>query len=141
MKISFFLQKEEDFLKNKPTKITKKTQFLKLKTGPLMLRNMLGPIFNFNLDQFLTLEFSFFLFVLVVFWLKPLFYSAFSKKCKIERNTKKKKDTICEHTCANCSCQNVRFFFLHFSFLLFLEFPCFSEIFLTGFQKSKNNKI
>ena len=37
-------------------KDNKKTQFLKLKTGPIMLRNILGPVFNFNLDQFLTLE-------------------------------------------------------------------------------------
>ena len=101
-----------------------------------MLRNILGPVFNFNLDQFLTLDCFFF----GGGGLNPLFYSVFSKECKIERNTKKKKDTICEHTCANCSCQNVRFF-LHFSVLLFLEFPCFSGMFLIGFQKSKNNKI
>ena len=46
---------------------TTKTQFLKLKTGPIMLRNILGPIFNFNLDQFLTLEFVIF-FCFFVFW-------------------------------------------------------------------------
>ena len=38
----------------------KKTQFLKLKSGPIMLRNIIGPLFNFNLAHFLTLEFSFF---------------------------------------------------------------------------------
>ena len=32
-----------------------------------MLRNILGPIFNFNLDQFLTLEFCHFLFFLVFY--------------------------------------------------------------------------
>ena len=52
------------FLKNKQKQ--QKKHILKLKTGPIMLRNMLGPVFNFNLDQFLTLEFLFFL-------LKPLF--------------------------------------------------------------------
>ena len=33
-----------------------------------MLRNILGPIFNFSLDQFLTLEFCYF-FVFFVFFL------------------------------------------------------------------------
>ena len=33
------------------------------------------------------------------------------------------------------------FFFLHFSFLGFLQFPNFSEMFLIGSQKSKNYKI
>ena len=45
------------FLKNKPKKQQKKTQFLKLKSGPIMLRNIIGPLFNFNLAHFLTLEF------------------------------------------------------------------------------------
>ena len=32
------------------------------------------------------------------------------------------------------------FFFLHFSFLLFLQFPFFKEMFLIGFQKSNKTK-
>ena len=52
-----------------------------------MLRNMLGPVFNFNLDQFLTLDFFLFFFV---FAETPIFI-VFSAKCKIERNTKNKK--------------------------------------------------
>ena len=114
-----------------------------MKSGPTMLRNIVGPLFNFNLDHFLTLEFCcFFLFFLFFFGWNPYFYSVFNKKCKIERNTKKKKNTICEHNCANSSCQNVRFFL--FFFFIFAVFPIsiFSEMFLTGFQKSKkNNKI
>ena len=35
-------------------KNNKKTHFYKLKIGPIMLRNMLGPVFNLYLDQFLT---------------------------------------------------------------------------------------
>ena len=102
-----------------------------------MLRNILGPVFNFNLDQFLTLEFCFFFVFCCFFWgWNPYFYSVFSKKCKIARTQKTKKDTICEQNCANCSCQNVRFF-LHFWFLLFLEFPCFSEMFFDWFPKIK----
>ena len=55
-KILFSLQKEEDLWKTSP-KTTKKTQFVKLKSGPIMLRNIIGPLFNFNLDHLLTLEF------------------------------------------------------------------------------------
>ena len=42
------------FKRNK--KENKEKHFLKLKTGPITLLNILGPIFNFNLHQFLTLE-------------------------------------------------------------------------------------
>ena len=56
-KISFSLQKEEDFWKTRQKKQPKKTQFLKLKSGPIMLRNIIGPLFNFNLAHFLSLEF------------------------------------------------------------------------------------
>ena len=49
-KISFSLHKEEDF--SKTCKNNPKKHFYKLKTGPIMLRNMLGPIFNLYLDQF-----------------------------------------------------------------------------------------
>ena len=80
-----------------------------------MLRNMiLGPVFNINFDQFLTLEFCYvFVFCCFLGGLKPLVI-VFTAKSKILRNTKKKKDTICEHNkCANCSCQNVCSF-LHF---------------------------
>ena len=114
----------------------KKTQFLKLKTGPIMLRNILGPVFNFNLDQFLTLDF----FVFSGGGAETPFLVFSAKMQNWKKHKKPKKDTICEHTCANCSCQNVRFF-LHFWFLLFLEFPCFSEMFLIDFQNSKNNNI
>ena len=43
------------YLKNKAK--TTKTQFLKLKSGPIMSRNIIGPLFNFNLEHFITLEF------------------------------------------------------------------------------------
>ena len=124
------------FLKNKQKTTTKKTQFLKLKTGPIMLRNILGPVFNFNLDQFLTLEFCYFL----VFWggaETPIFYSVVSKKCKIERNTKK---TLFVNTPVLTVLVKMSVFFCIFDFCCFLEFPCFSEMFLIGFQKFKNKK-
>ena len=104
-----------------------------------MLRNMLGPVFNFNLDHFLTLEVCFFFFGGGGAE-TPIFYSVFSKNAKLKETQQTKKDTICEHTCANCSCQNVRFFFCILIFAV-LEFACFSKMFLIGFQNSKNNKI
>ena len=55
------------FLKNKQKQQQKNT-ISKVKTGPIMLRNILGPVFNFNLDQFLTLEFCYILVFLVFFW-------------------------------------------------------------------------
>ena len=60
----FFFQKSRSpcrkkriFEKQAQKTTTKKTQFLKLKSGPIMLRNIIGPLFNFNLAHFLTLEF------------------------------------------------------------------------------------
>ena len=45
----------------------------------------------------------------------------------LKTRQKEKKDTICEHTCANCSFQNVRFS----SFFIFgvSECPTFQEMF------------
>ena len=40
------------FKNNKKRKKERQKLYDKLKTGPIMLRNMLGPMFNFNLDQF-----------------------------------------------------------------------------------------
>ena len=86
--------------------------FLALKTGPILLCNILGPVFNASLVQFLTC------------WLKPYFYSVFSKNAK-SKETHKRKNTICEHTCANCSCQNVLFS----AFFIFCNFQNFQRCF------------
>ena len=55
--------------------------FISLKlVRPTMLRNILGPIFNLYLDQFLTFKIVFLgVFVLA----ETAIYSALSKKCKI----------------------------------------------------------
>ena len=45
----------------KEKKKQKNDPFLVLKTGPILLRNILGPVFNASLDQFLTLGFFCFL--------------------------------------------------------------------------------
>ena len=82
-----------------------------------MLRNILGPVFNFNLDQFLTLEVCYFFVCFVL--LKPLICIVLSAKHAKLKETQKRKNTICEHTCANCSCQNIRFFFVSSAFFIF----------------------
>ena len=51
---------------------------------------------------------------------------------------KTEKDTICEHTCANCSCPSV-LFSAFFIFVLFATSK-FWEMFLIGSQKSKITK-
>ena len=56
LKISLSLQKEEDFQKQINNK---NDPILELKTGPILLRNILGPIFSASLDQLLTLGFLF----------------------------------------------------------------------------------
>ena len=54
------------FLKNKQKTTKKTTHCYKLKIGPIMLRNMLGPVFNLYLDQFLTYKICYF--CLFFFW-------------------------------------------------------------------------
>ena len=148
---SFFLENlvlpaERRIFSPKKQEREQQKSFLKLKTGPTMLRNMLGSIFNFNLDQVPTPAtpfFSFFLFFCFCFFclgggLKPYFYSVFSKNANWKKH---KHDTICEHTCANCSCQNVLFF----AFFVFAVFPCFWEMFLSNKiwkqQKQKQQQL
>ena len=77
-------------LKNKQ-KQPKKTHCYKLKTGPIMLRNILGPVFNLYLDQFLTYKFVIFCFFCFLGGLKPYFYSVFSKNAKFKETQKRKK--------------------------------------------------
>ena len=54
---------------------------------------------------------------------------------------KKRKKTLFVNTPVLTVLVKMSVLFLHFWFLLFLEFPCFSEMFLIGFQNSKNHKI
>ena len=54
-----------------------------------MLRNILGPILNLYLDQFLTYKLCFFFFE--GGGLNPNFYSVFSKNAKFKETQKRKK--------------------------------------------------
>ena len=98
-----------------------------------MLRNILGPVFNFNLDQFLTLEFCYCFSFFCLFWgggaETPIFIVFSAKNAKLKETQKTKKDTICEHTCANCSCQNVRFFSAFLIFAVFGISMFFRDVF------------
>ena len=113
----------------KHAKNNKKTQFLKLKSGPIMLRNIIGPLFNFNLDHFLTLEFCFFFFFFAFFWLKPLFYSVFSKKCKLKETQKGKKTLFVNTTVLTALVKMSVFFFCIFDFCCFSNFHVFQRCF------------
>ena len=75
-----------------------------------MLRNMLGPVFNFDLDQFLTLEFCY---VFSFFAETPIFI-VFSAKMQNRKKHKKQKKTLFVNTpVLTVLVKNVRFF-LHF---------------------------
>ena len=106
--------------------------FLALKIGPILLRNILGPVFNASLDQFSTLGVFFCVFLVET----PIFIVFSAKNAKLKETQKRKKDTICEHTCANCSCQNVRFFSAFFIFV-FLKFPICSKVLFERFENQK----
>ena len=69
-----------------------KTHFYKLKTGPIMLRNILGPVFNLYLDQFLTYKICYF-FVFFVLWgaETPIFIVFSAKNTKFKETHRKEK--------------------------------------------------
>ena len=83
-----------------------------------LLHNILGPVFNLYLEQLLRFEICHFLFLTETTILKVL--SAKHAKSKDAQN---RRNTICEHTSANCSCQNVHFFCIFH--VGFSEFPKF----------------
>ena len=115
-------------------------QFYGLKTGPILLCNILGPVFNLYLDQFSTHT------IWYLFCWNHYIYSDFSKACKIQRHTKR-KTALFLNTPVLIALVKMSVFFLHFHFGGSSEFPNFREIFWIGSQKSKmtkyqsNNKI
>ena len=124
--ISFSLQKEEDFEKNKQKQPKKHTLI-----SEKLVQLCCWTSFYLYLDQFLTYNFCYFF---CFFWVEtPNFIGFSAKHAKFRETQKRKRGTIYEHKCANCSCQNVRFpaFFM---FALF-SISIFSELFLNGFPK------
>ena len=104
-----------------------------------MLRNILGPVFNFNLDQFLTLEFVIF-WVFCLFGLKPLFYSVFSKNAKL-KETQKTKNTLFVNTPVLTVLVTMSVFSAFLIFAVFGISMLFFRDVLIGFQNSRNIKI
>ena len=101
-------EKRRIFIKNKSTNLcVKNWSNYVAQHAWTDFKRILGPILN-------TENVLFYCFY--VFLLKPLFYCVFSKNAKYKDTQERKKDTTCEHTCANCSCHNVRFFFCIFHF-------------------------
>ena len=105
---------------------TTKTHFLKLKTGPIMLRNIVGLIFNFNLDQFLTLETCLFISFVSFFWRKPLFLECLQKNAKL-KETQKGKRTLFVKTPVLTVLVKMFGFFCIFHFCCFWNFHVFRD--------------
>ena len=79
LKVFYFLQGEWDFSK-RPQENRRNDLFLESTIGPIMLCNMLGPIFDSTLDQFLTQDIWQVLAILAFSnMLKPLFYCVLRK--------------------------------------------------------------
>ena len=133
-KISFSLQKKKRiFEKQTQEEQPQKNTIFKVK----MWSNYVA---QHNWTAFLTLARTLLNFFFVFFcgW-NPNFIVFSAKYAKLKETQKRKKDTICEHNCANNSCQNVRFFFI-FHFCCFSNFHFFRDVF-DRFPKIKNNKI
>ena len=104
-----------------------------------MLRNILGPVFNLYLDQFLTYKICYF-FVFFCFFLAetPMFIVFSAKNAKF-KETQKRKNTLFVNTIVLTALVQVSFF-LHFSFLLFFSFHFFVEDVFVWFPKIKKYK-
>ena len=95
----------------------------------LMLRNILGPVVNTSLDQFLTLGFLFFCVVFSFLGgLKPLFLYCFRQKMQNLKKHTKEKTTLFVSTPVLTALVPMSFF-LRFSFLGFCNFQIFERCF------------
>ena len=106
----FFFCRENEIFKKYRKKRKKET--IPLKIRPILLRNIIGQIFNATLDVFFLIEKV----------PKPLFYSVFSQNEILKPTPKKLKNTICEHNCAN-------WFFCPFFCILFFWSFCYVRFF------------
>ena len=120
LKISFSLQKEEDLRPKKPPQKNnnKKMQIYVLTTGPILLRNMLGPVFNLYLDQFFTHSIYYVFLFFFVFGRNHCFIVFQQKMQNLKTHThKKEKKTPCVNAPVLTALVKMSvFFFLHFLF-------------------------
>ena len=136
LKISFSLQKEEDFSKTW-RKRNKQYPSLALKIGPILLRNILGPVFTASLDQFLTLGFFLFLFVFFFCLAETPYFLVFSAKNTKFKETQKRKKTLFVSTPVLSALVKMSFFFCIFhSWFFFAISKRFRDVF-DRFQKMK----
>ena len=81
-----------------------------------MLRNILGPVFNLYLDQFLTYKICYFFLFFFVFFggaETPIFIVFSAKNAKF-KETQKRKKTLFVNTIVLTALVKVSVFFLHF---------------------------
>ena len=111
----------------------------KLKIGPIMLRNILGPVFNLYLDQFLTYKFCFFFVFFVFFLAETSNFIVFQQKIQNLKKHKKGKNTLFVNTIVLTALVQVSFFSAFFIFAVFSISVFFEDVFV-WFPKIKNTK-
>ena len=115
MKISFSLQKEEDFQKQ-----IKKNDTIVLKAGPIMLRLCCATCLDLP---------------------TPLFYSVSAKERQFLRTPHRTKQAPFVSTTVLTTLFKMSFYCAFFSFGGGFEFPLFGELVCDSSQKSRNKKI
>ena len=105
-----------------------------------MLRNILGPVFNLYLDQFLTYKICyFFCFFLFFFLAETPIFIVFSAKNAKFKETQKRKKTLFVHTIVLTGLVQVSFFAAFFIFAVFSISVFFEDVFV-WFPKIKKYK-
>ena len=120
-----FPAERRGFLKKQDKNNQTKTHFYKLNIGPIVLRNILGPVFNLYLDQFLTYVY---IYIYFVFAETPYFYSVFSKMQNLEKHKNEKK-TLFVNTIVLIVLVKMSVFFCMFHFCCFCNFHFFRDVF------------
>ena len=103
-----------------------------------MLRNILGPVFNLYLDQFLTYKNVFFCFLGFFLAETPIFIVFSAKNAKF-KETQKRKKTLFVNTIVLTALVQVSFFSAFFIFAVF-TISVFLKMFLVWFPKIKKYK-
>ena len=111
--------------------------FFKSKTGPTMLRNILGPIFDLCLDQFWILKFDKFgPFVVIAKYAETTICIAFSAKCTFKAHSPKLGPLFVNTTALTE--KQIGVFFAFLFFIVFAVFVLFVRLFVLIGMKNKN---
>ena len=95
-----------------------------------MLRNILGPVFNLYLDQFLTYKICFIFLLFFVFFAKTPIFIVFSAKNTKFEETQKRKNTLFVNTIVLTALVQVSFFSAFFIFVVFSISVFFEDVFV-----------